>query len=323
MNLENFITEISEPNETWENLPDYEDLYMLSTLGRVIAKEKLVNNGYKDIIKPCRLLKINESEGRLSVSLTKDGKCKKFSLSQLVASVFLPKPQEDYILKFKDKNPLNCKLDNLIWCPKIDRHVKYIIDDLEGEVWKDVVGYEGYYSVSNKGRVKSLGRDIFATNRIIHTQDRIMELATNVGGYYYVTLSKEGSSKKCLVHRLVAFAFIENSNNFPHIDHIDTNTKNNCIENLRWVTPSLNMQNEITKEHISKGLKGKENQSWNCSPIVQLQGDLLVAQFPSIAEAERAGYGYSSIQKCLAKKQKTHKGYSWMYLTDYFKLSPQ
>ena len=323
MNLKNFISEISEPEELWVNIPDYEDLYMISTFGRILSKEKLVNNGYADILKPCRLLKSYEYEGRLSIILTKDKVSKKFSLSQLVASVFLPKPDPNYLLKFKDKNSLNCKVDNLIWCPKIDRHVQFIIEDLGGEIWKDVVGYEGYYSVSNKGRLKSLSRDVFTSNRVIHTQDRIMEQTTNVGGYYYVTLSKNGSCKKCLVHRLVALTFIDNPNNYPHVDHIDTNPKNNCVENLRWVTPSLNMQNETTKQNVSKGLKGKTNISWNCTPIVQLQGDLLVAQYPSIAEAERSGFGYSGIQKCLYKKQKTHKGYSWMYLSDYLKLSPQ
>lgn len=323
MNLQEFISKISEPEEIWVDIPDYEDLYMISTKGRILTKEKIVNNGYKDIIKPCRLLKNHENEGRLSIQLTKEGKSKKFSISQLVALIFLPKPQDDYILKFKDKNPLNCSLNNLVWCPKIDRHVQYIIEPIEGEIWKDIVGYEGYYAVSNKGRIKSLSRDVYTKNRVIHTQDKLMELTPNVGGYHYVTLSREGSYKKCLVHRLVAVAFIDNPNQYPHIDHIDTNVTNNCVENLRWVTPSLNMQNELTKEHVSKGLRGKTNQSWNCTPIVQLQGDLLIKQYPSIAEAERQGFGYSGIQKCLSKKQKTHKGYSWMYLSDYIKLSPQ
>lgn len=323
MNLKTFISEISEPNESWVNILGYENLYMISTNGRILAKEKFVNNGHKDVLKPCKILKNHTSDGRLFIQLKKDGISKKFSVSQLVAMAFLPKPGDNYILKFRDKNPLNCKLDNLIWCEKIDRHTKYVIEPIEGELWKDIIGYEGYYAVSNKGRIKSLSRDIQTSNRIIHTQDKIMELTKNVGGYYYVTLSKEGVYKKCLVHRLVASAFIENPNNFPHVDHIDTNITNNMVENLRWVTPSINMQNELTKEHVSKGLKGKINKSWNCTPIVQLRGTLLVNQFPSIAEAKRSGYGYSSIQKCLSGKQLTHKGYSWMYLSDYLKLSPQ
>ena len=323
MNLETFISEISEPNENWANISGYEDLYMISTNGRVLAKEKFVNNGHKDVLKPCKILKNNSNNGRLSIQLKKEGTTKKFSISQLVAASFLPKPGDDYILKFKDKNLLNCKLDNLVWCKKIDRHAKYIIESIEGEIWKDIPGYEGYYAISNKGRIKSLSKDIQANNRIIHTQDRIMELTKNVGGYYYITLSKEGVYKKCLVHRLVASTFIENPNNYPHVDHIDTNITNNTVENLRWVTPSMNMQNELTRDHVSKGLKGKTNKSWNCTPIVQLRETLLVNQYPSIAEAKRKGFGYTSIQKCLAGKQLTHKGYSWMYLSDYLKLSPQ
>ena len=160
MNLETFISEISEPNENWANISGYEDLYMISTNGRVLAKEKFVNNGHKDVLKPCKILKNNSNNGRLSIQLKKEGTTKKFSISQLVAASFLPKPGDDYILKFKDKNLLNCKLDNLVWYKKIDRHAKYIIESIEGEIWKDIPGYEGYYAISNKGRIKSLSKDI-------------------------------------------------------------------------------------------------------------------------------------------------------------------
>ena len=77
MSLQNFISEIAEPEELWVDIPDYENLYMISSNGRVLAKEKLVNNGYKDVLKSCRLLKNHESEGRLSIQLTKEGKSKK------------------------------------------------------------------------------------------------------------------------------------------------------------------------------------------------------------------------------------------------------
>lgn len=323
MNLNEFILSISENDEKWLDIPDYQDLYMISSYGRVIAKEKVVNNRYRDVLKPCRLLKTSTSGNRLTVTLSRNGTDKKLGIAILVAKLFLPEPKSNEILKFKDKNSLNCNVNNLIWCPKIDKHVKYVIQDLEGEIWKDVKDFEGYYAISNKGRLKSLSRDIVASNRIIHTQDRIMEITPNISGYLYVTLSKNGVYKKRFVHKLVAEAFIPNPNNYPHIDHIDTNKLNNCVDNLRWVTPVMNMNNELTKKHVSEGLKGKTNESWNCTPIVQLQGGLLVKQYPSIAEAKRAGFGYSGIQRCLARKQYTHKGYTWMYLVDYLKLAPQ
>lgn len=323
MNLQNFISEISEENEVWKDIPNYEDLYMISTLGRILAKEKLVHNGYDFVPKPCRLLKVSESDNRKSIQLYRDGKSKKFSISKLLTKCFLPCPDKNYILKFKDKNPLNCVVDNLIWCPKVDRHAQFITDDLEGEVWKDIPGYEGYYAASNKGRIKSLSREVVTSTRIIHTQDRIMITTPNVGGYLYVSLSKNNKTKKFMVHRLIGITFIENPNNYPHIDHIDTNPGNNCVENLRWVTPKLNMKNEITQQHLSDCRKGKINGSWNCSPIVQLQGDLLINTYPSIAEAERAGFCYSSIQRCLYGQYKQHKGYKWMYLNDYNKLTPE
>lgn len=323
MDLNKFLQQNSELNEEWKDIPNFEEFYMISNYGRIISKERYVNNGHQNIYKPIKFLKVNIYDNRKFITLSKDGKDKKFSLSKLIADVFIPKPSEDCILKFKDNNSLNCTINNLVWIKKIDRHTKFNIENLIDEVWKDIPGYEGYYAASNKGRIKSLSRDVYTNNKIIHTQDRIMNQTTNVGGYFYVTLSKNGSYKKCLVHRLVALTFIENPNNYPHIDHIDTNIKNNCSNNLRWVTPSLNMQNQLTKQHISEGLKGKKNKSWNCTPIVQLKDNKLINIYPSIAEAARNNFGYTGIQKCLAGRQRTHKGFKWMYKVDYDKLSPE
>ena len=61
------------------------------------------------------------------------------------------------------------------------------------------------------------------------------------------------------VHRLVALNFIQNPNNKPHIDHIDTNILNNKVFNLRWVTQSENNNNPLTKKHMSEGKKGEKS----------------------------------------------------------------
>lgn len=113
------------------------------------------------------------------------------------------------------------------------------------EVWKDIKGYEGLYQVSNLGRVRSLprGEGYSKRNHIHYLKPDINP--HNKGEYetFYerVTLCKEGKTKRFLVHRLVAQAFIPNPDNKPHINHIDCDGTHNWVENLEWVTHSENM----------------------------------------------------------------------------------
>lgn len=109
---------------------------------------------------------------------------------------------------------------------------------MENEIWKDIPGYEGYYQVSNFGRVKSLRRVLKAGLR---------------KGYLYISLR----NKKFNIHRLVAIAFIPNPGNLPEVDHIDGNKLNNNANNLKWATRQQNELNPITKNRISKSLKGR------------------------------------------------------------------
>lgn len=113
------------------------------------------------------------------------------------------------------------------------------------EIWKDIEGYEGFYQISNLGNIRSLDR--WVVNRAGKRQfirGRLMKpWADSRNCYLEVTLCKNGKERKCLMHRLVASAFIPNPNNYPEVDHIDHNPKNNSVENLRWVTHKENLHN--------------------------------------------------------------------------------
>lgn len=110
---------------------------------------------------------------------------------------------------------------------------------MEEEVWKDVVGYEGMYCVSNFGNIYSL-----YTNKVLNH-------GTRKDGYQYVILSKEDKKKYKMIHRLVAEAFIPNINNLPIINHKDENPSNNNANNLEWCTWKYNATyNDV---HIKRG----------------------------------------------------------------------
>lgn len=95
------------------------------------------------------------------------------------------------------------------------------------EIWKDVIGFEGFYEVSSLGRVKNS-----RTGKIIGSKAR----------YVKVTLQVKGKISHKLAHRLVAEAFIPNPKNKPTVNHRNGNKHDNTVDNLEWATYSENMQ---------------------------------------------------------------------------------
>ena len=119
------------------------------------------------------------------------------------------------------------------------------------EIWKDIEGYEGFYQVSNYGRVKSLN---------YNRTGKAKELKQSINlGYKYVILYKDNKRKKFLVHRLVAQAFVPNPNEYLEVNHIDENKANNCVWNLEWCTRLYNNNYGTINERISKAKKGKKH----------------------------------------------------------------
>jgi len=132
------------------------------------------------------------------------------------------------------------------------------IPSLDGEIWLDIVGFEGYYQISNLGRVKSI-------NRIVNRSDGRREYRKNMllkqkvrkskGGYLEIQLQKDGFSRHIQIHRLVAIAFHPNPENKPQVNHKDFNVKNNCADNLEWATNLENTKHRFDNGRINKYTK--------------------------------------------------------------------
>ena len=126
-------------------------------------------------------------------------------------------------------------------------------ENYDSEIWKDVVGFENLYQVSNLGRVKSLERkvDVNSKDKKKHKRqhkERIMKQWDNTHGYMCVRLMKNGEKHSKRVNRLVGQAFLDNPDNKPIVNHIDGNKKNNHLSNLEWCTHQENNLHAIDNE---------------------------------------------------------------------------
>lgn len=115
------------------------------------------------------------------------------------------------------------------------------MENLENEIWKDIIGYEGLYQVSNLGRVKN--------------PFKILKSAIDRYGYEKVSLTKNKISKSFKVHRLVAINFIPNPENKDSVNHIDHNKLNNLPENLEWVNHRENMNHHFLNNNKNQASK--------------------------------------------------------------------
>jgi archaellin len=111
------------------------------------------------------------------------------------------------------------------------------------ELWKDIKGYKGFYQVSNRGNIRSF---IIKKTQLKAKEPSYLKPYINNSGYPSIDLSAnyctliEGRRKVYKVHRLVALAFIPNTQNKPDVNHKDGNKLNNLLDNLEWVTKSEN-----------------------------------------------------------------------------------
>jgi len=122
------------------------------------------------------------------------------------------------------------------------------------EEWRDIPGFEGHYQVSNHGEVRSLERIVKApAGRTRPIEAKVLRPMSNLSGYVFVFLRRDGERQKFYVHRLVAIAFIENPEGKEIVNHKDCNRSNNILLNLEWATGSENVLHGIAmkKERIA------------------------------------------------------------------------
>lgn len=163
------------------------------------------------------------------------------------------------------------------------------------EEWKPIKDFEDKYAVSNLGRVKNI-----RTNKI--KKPHILP-----SGYIMTHLYiGDGIYKNCLIHRLVAEAFIEKPlfKEYLEVDHIDCNPANNKVDNLQWVTRKENLDRSFDLKHQTKNKK----------PVQQFNLDgQLITTYESVCEAFRQT-NIRHISEAASGIRKTAGGYKWKYI---------
>ena len=216
----------------------------------------------------------------------------------------------------------------------------YKIDALENlpdEIWKDVEDYEGYYQVSNYGRVKSLSRYVDHSRlgkQLIHprilTQNPKKSTSKHFEDYYVdcqVALTKNSSTKCISVKRLVYSTFIEKidfKEDFSCIVHKDFNGYNNHLDNLEKMSFSERFKKRIVpRERFVNTLKTADRSKWPKTyggysmrkPIRQITPDNNIIEYESIKAASRAlKIDDSDIIKVLKGRRKAIQGHRFEYL---------
>ena len=173
--------------------------------------------------------------------------------------------------------------------PEYNRKPCQIVINLSNEIWKDVGGFEGYYKVSNLGRIK----------RTWKHKERIKIPSIDKNGYLMTLLCRDGERKNVFIHRIVAKAFIQNQQNFDTVNHKDENKLNNDLTNLEWMSVKDNVRYS------------------NCIPLLQfdINGNF-IKEWESLIDVERElGIDTSQTTKCCKCKKHylTAGGYKWKY----------
>ena len=185
------------------------------------------------------------------------------------------------------------------------------------ELWKVIPEFDDY-EISNCGRIRCKERIVRKGYREYMAKEHYLKPVDNTNGYLRIQLKQNGRAKRFYIHRLVAFAFIENPENKPFINHIDNNPGNNKVENLEWCTQRENFEwmklqgrNKRTEQWLKNVHRSQEK---SYKPVIATNKETgEEIRFERLNDVKKAGFQSSNVCKCCQGKQNAHKGYYWRY----------
>jgi len=291
--------------EEWKDIPGLDGKYQVSNLGQVRSQKKLKDG---TMLHHCMKIfkggQYDESTARVELTPYGSKQYKSYYIPNLVAWVFLDIPYGSCMVFNIDGDCNNNAVSNLTIDVKI---TDWYNDKIHlDEEWRDVIGYEGDYQVSNYGRFRTLPRMInHSATGYNFRKGVIHEYRPDGDTHIQVQLWRDGRFKQFELHRLIAEVFIPNPENKPQINHIDGNKRNNVISNLEWCTPQEN-----TLHALRTGLASGDGRP---KPVRCITTGVV---YSSIAEAARCCNIYrQSINESICRNE-PYAGYQFEWYND-------
>lgn len=172
------------------------------------------------------------------------------------------------------------------------------------EKWKDIQGFNGYYQVSNKGRVRSFRYKASKKGR----RDNPVMLKPNKkkNGYVQYGLTKNGATKTFTAHRLVAIAFLPNKDDKLQINHIDGIKHNNNVENLEWCTASHNRKHAFKIGLSSMDGENHPQSKLTREDVLDIRNAYRLNCFTHQDIADAYGIGRKAVTKIINRQRWKH-----------------
>lgn len=181
------------------------------------------------------------------------------------------------------------------------------------EIWKPVKDFDGWYEISNGGRIRSLDRVIchvkdktWNKEKTQMNEGKMLTPQQNNKGYYYIMLYRNSKHVKRYIHRLVAEAFLPPpKNSYRVVNHINGDHQDNRPENLEWCTQKYNTQ-QAFDTGLVKTRKRVRSTDIKTGETHEYDGVSIAARI--------LGVSHSGISLCLTGKNKICKGCRWEYI---------
>lgn len=272
-------------NEIWVPIKGYEGNYEISNYGRIKSFISRSNkkNGLLTPIKGCS----ERSYYYRNCLFDKNRKFTLLNIHELVAINFIPNTEKKEFVVHINGIKTDNRVENLKWCSQEEK-IKIFTNNIgesslfTDEIWRPVKGFEGYYEVSNMGKIKSLTRiKSNALCKDYSKKESILKNSPQKTGYIHILLyGATGKKVRFMAHRIVADAFCSNPKDKPFVNHINGIKNDNRAENLEWVTCR---ENHL---HSFRVLGRKSKNNWMAALVSKkVICETFGVKFNSISEA--------------------------------------
>lgn len=216
------------------------------------------------------------------------------------------------------KEPAKCLTSRTDAClGRLQAVLDYTEEKSMQEIWKAIEGFEGLYEVSNHGNVRSLDRIVHHSREFTREQKgNLLKPQPDKENYLTVSLYINGKPHRYKVHRLVALAFLENTNNHKEVNHKDEDKQNNRADNLEWCDRKYNENYGTKRQRQLEHTDFKARGAKLTKAVLQLsETGEVIRRWKSLTEIKATmGYSMGNISMaCNGKYTKPLYGYRWRW----------